>query len=213
VLGGPVWQTISFGVPTYPVAFSEGGLPAGTSWTVELGGRSATSSGPRLVLPSPNGTFGFRVAALPGWLPTPAVGNVTVAGAPIPVPIVFRQPEFTVLIFETGLPVQATWMAVVGNATIESSGPSASFLEPNGTYAVHASSAGYAATLGADHVTVSGRPIQENVTFRPPEGRPAPSLAPWEVAAAIGGAAAVLAGAAIWRRRRPGRPPPASARP
>jgi len=80
--------TISFvnpaatGCITYPVTFTESGLPSGTSWSVSVNGPTLSSSGTTLTVQEPNGTYNFTVGAVPGFGASPASGSVVVSGAP-----------------------------------------------------------------------------------------------------------------------------------
>jgi hypothetical protein len=72
VLGGPVIEEAHYWASaTYPVAFTESGLPTGMNWTVTVNGLSNGSSGPTVHFNEPNGTFTYTVTnLLPG---TPGV--------------------------------------------------------------------------------------------------------------------------------------------
>ena len=66
--------------PLYPVNFTEGGLPAGLNWTVTLGSVSHSSAGPSLLFYEPNGTYSYSIGSVGGYVPTQAMGNLTVHG-------------------------------------------------------------------------------------------------------------------------------------
>jgi Divergent InlB B-repeat domain len=78
-LQGPdVEQAHYWASATYPVAFVETGLPAGTDWTVTVNGLSNGTSGTTVGFNEPNGTYSFTVTdLLPG-----APGTQYAASAP-----------------------------------------------------------------------------------------------------------------------------------
>ena len=74
---------------TYPVTFTESGLPGGTLWKVASGGVSGTSTGTTIVLDLTNHSYGFSVTHIRGYVTTPASGRILVAGAPLAIAIHF----------------------------------------------------------------------------------------------------------------------------
>ncbi len=64
---------------TYPVIFTESGLPLYTNWSVTIRGLTLNSTANSIVFLEPNGTYLFAVGAVPGYTAYPE-GNVTVNG-------------------------------------------------------------------------------------------------------------------------------------
>jgi len=58
----------------------EHGLPAGTLWSVTLGGIRRNGTGPSLAFWDPNGDYSFRVGTVSGFVPHPAAGQLIVRG-------------------------------------------------------------------------------------------------------------------------------------
>jgi YVTN family beta-propeller protein len=88
VANGPVSQPVTF-APLYTVTFQETGLPAGTAWSVILGGVQVNSTGTSAVFADPNGKFGY-LALAPGWTATSGgSGTLVVAGGPLTVAVSF----------------------------------------------------------------------------------------------------------------------------
>ena len=81
-----VYQLIS---PFYYVTFSEVGLPAGTSWSVTLGGSTQSTTNSSISFNELNGTHPYSVGAVSGFTATPSSGNVTVSGNSPKVTIAF----------------------------------------------------------------------------------------------------------------------------
>ncbi len=76
-------------VRTYPVNFTESGLPSATQWTVTLGGTPKSSSTTTISFTEANGSYSFSVGAVTGYSASPNSGAADVAGAPVDQAIVF----------------------------------------------------------------------------------------------------------------------------
>jgi hypothetical protein len=156
-------------VPGYLVNLSENGLPAGTSWSVEVGGANYSSSGASIYLLEPNGTHGFRVNPVPGFYPRPASGYFTVYGAevgPIVVNFTRSATAFLVNFTESGLPAGTNWSVVVRGTLDSSTGPTISLYAINGTYAYNVSTLpGFSARPPRGGFSVNGTGVSVAVTF------------------------------------------------
>lgn len=99
----------------FPVTFTETGLPGGTNWSVTFAGATRSSTGSSIGFTSPNGTFGFTVRGVPGYVATPASGTVVVNGTKVVVTILWAKPAVYPLTFrETGLLTAGlTWTVTV----------------------------------------------------------------------------------------------------
>jgi thermopsin len=163
---------IAFAPFDFPVEFHELGLPSMTSWVVVLAGTHHSSTSARIVFGSPNGTYSFTVPAVPGFVPSPTSGNVTVANTSARVTILFTAFQFPVVIAESGL-TATNWSVNVSGSVYAGSGPNRTFSEPNGTYGFTVGSVrGYLATPASGSVTVAGAPVLLNITFTPiPPGK------------------------------------------
>jgi hypothetical protein len=135
---GPIEEDAIF-LPGQKVTFSEVGLPSGTPWSVSLRGlnNSSTSSevGFYEVGNQTGQTWSYEISnvtvrnATTGNLTTyrfdrPTSNVVTVAEAPVTVPVNFSQ-LFDITFRETGLPSGTPWSLVVANGTsVEARGSS-----------------------------------------------------------------------------------------
>ncbi len=148
--GAPQWGSNQ---SKYDLTFSESGLPTGTNWSVHLGNGwfawhsvfNGTNNSTIGFLVH-NGTIGFSIGSVTTsggslYVPSPAVGNVTVNGTNVTVDVTFAAVHLYGLTFtETGLPNGTWWFAEIYNASTgrlfnSSQGPSIAFTVPNGTYA------------------------------------------------------------------------------
>ncbi len=81
-----------FARPTgeFAITFLASGLPAGTPWSVSLGGSPGNSSVAVIAFTEVNGTYTFTVGALAGLAATPSTGSVPVNGSAVTVTVAFR---------------------------------------------------------------------------------------------------------------------------
>jgi len=173
VIGGPANVSVTF-VPRppsdYAVDFSETGLPIASAWSVSLGGTTLNSTGPQIDFTEQNGTYAYSVASPTGYLPSPASGDVDVAGASQGLAITFSPPavpKFPVSFTESGLPSDTVWTVRFANSTVQSNLSAISFDAPNGTYSFAiASEVGYLPTPASGNLTVSGTPQAVTVVYR-----------------------------------------------
>ena len=65
---------------TYPISFSESGLPSGTNWSVTLNSQMLYSTASTITFSEPNGTYSFSVGTVPGYTANVTSGSLTVNG-------------------------------------------------------------------------------------------------------------------------------------
>jgi YVTN family beta-propeller protein len=159
---------------TFPVTFSETGLPAGTSWSVVFNGGGLNSTASSVVFTDPNGTYNFTVTPVPGFTAAPTSGTVTVTGAPAARTISFT-PEagtkstekFAITFSETGLTSGTSWSVTLNGTLQASNDGTVVFQAPNGTEAYSVSAVtGFTVTPSGGSVTVAGQPVTVALTFK-----------------------------------------------
>ncbi len=87
-MGAPIVEQAEFWASaTYPVGFSESGLPVGTNWTLTVNGISNGTTGSRILFNEPNGSYTFALPSPvpPGprrstWRPRPPVRSTSLEG-------------------------------------------------------------------------------------------------------------------------------------
>ncbi len=164
--GAGVTETVTFSAVTYPVTFTETGLPSGTEWWVSVTGQALhVSTGSAIALSLPNGTYSYVVSTTDNSYS--AAGEMfSVNGAPVAQSVTFSLVTNAVTLTESGLPTGTEWWV---NGTVAGSHSSTestvSFNEPNGSYAysVATTDKEYAAVGGS--FTVAGAPVPLSVTF------------------------------------------------
>jgi len=93
----------------FVVRFAETGIPAGTTWWVNVtAGPSALSSGPTLTLLEANGSYAYRAGVSnPTYLaPT---GLFSVQGVSASVTVAYGRVTFNAIFLESGLPARTDW--------------------------------------------------------------------------------------------------------
>ncbi len=191
VIGASVDVPVAFAL-LYPVTIAESGLPIGTNWSATLGAISDNSTTPWISFPATNGTYGFTIAAVPGYAANRTSGSVTVSGAPVNVSIGFTittARTYPVNFTESGLPSGTTWSLLFrGNSVTSDSRAWIEVSEPNDTYAFSIPSlANWTGEPSRGNVTVAGVPVAEGIafeftyqlTFSVPNGTSADT--PWSV--------------------------------
>jgi hypothetical protein len=161
-------MTITFNLVTYTITFTESGLPAGTTWYVNLSnGESFTSTTNTITFTEPNGTYSYTIATVnKNYAPTPSSGTFTVNGNNVNVAITFNLVTYTVTFTESGLPAGTTWSVTLGGTTKSSSTNTITFSEPNGTYTFSVGViSGYTASPSSGTITVNGANVNQGITF------------------------------------------------
>ncbi len=137
VTGGPARETVTFDLETFPVSFSEAGLPPGTNWSVTLNGVLGNSTTSLIAFTEPNGTLPYTITDIAGWHETtlPYSGTVTVSGPTAPPTLEFAPMTYGVSFTESGLPAGTPWWVnLTSGPTFNSTTPFLTFAEVNATY-------------------------------------------------------------------------------
>ncbi len=182
VVSAPVDIPVNYTALTdYPVQFSETGLPAGSTWGVDVaGGFSDSEYGDLYVLSNvttggaihfeiPNGTgYFFYVGGPAGYAASPQTDRFGVNGTGNSTSIVFSPIAVYAVDFnETGLDAGTPWYAAVDDEVLNSSGASSlDFQLTNGTYTfVVGGVPGRTPNPGSGELTVAGRPELVSISF------------------------------------------------
>ncbi len=90
VNGGSLTVSITFVKVTYPVVFSETGLPSGTEWNVTVLGVTQSSTTGSITFSEENGSYAYQVQGLRGYS-VALSGGLTVAGSSLNIPVVYSK--------------------------------------------------------------------------------------------------------------------------
>ncbi len=180
VNGSKLSEPVVFLEITYVVSYTETGLPAGTSWYVNITGEPSSGpiSGSTYTLSLPNGTYYYSIAtADKDYSPNPYSGTFTVYGSPVSVPLITFSLEVYMLTFtESGLP-SGTWYINLSNGDQGTAIGNSSILFslPNGSYSYNVSTSnemyhplsnsGIVAMSGNTHVLILFVQTTYNVKF------------------------------------------------
>lgn len=150
----------------YLVNFTQTGLPAGSSWYVNISGYPPLEgTGATLSLVLPNGTYPFSAAAGAPAFSAPG-GSVVVDGASLNVSVPFSERFYNVTFIQTDLPAGTAWsvnVSVLGSAS--STGPNAFLTAPNGTYTFTSATPDLGWRGDGGSFRVSGAALAVPVTF------------------------------------------------
>jgi thermopsin len=153
--GTAITVDVSFVVPTagpWTVTFVELGLPAGTTWTVTLGGTMIASQLELITFAATNGSYPYSVTPPAAYVASPSSGTAVVAGADPDAVDVAMTPDLGWL---AGVVTPTRAQVWVDGAEIPVNVTSGAFnvSEPVGTFALEATDAGYVAQF--NNVTVA----------------------------------------------------------
>ncbi len=156
---------------SYPVEFTETGLPSGDQWTVYLDGLTTVGGGVTVDLSLVNGTYGYTIpwvgTAPAGYAPTAFFGSVTVNGSAVTVNVVFvAVPLFSVSVTEAGLPAGTQWWLNTSmEQLVTGSTHTLTFTEPAGTFNFSGQGPSRSWYTIDSSITVTGSGSYANVTF------------------------------------------------
>jgi YVTN family beta-propeller protein len=169
VSGSDQFKTVSFALITFPVTFTESGLPADTNWSIMLDGNLRYSATSSVMLAMPNGTYPFIVGAIDHYSASPSPGSMAVSGGAARVAITFTPipiGQFAVEFVESGLVDGTNWSVVLNATQRYSTSNTVTFSEPNGTYPFAVTQVeGYTASLLPGKVAVNGTSTRISIGF------------------------------------------------
>ncbi len=126
---------LSGGLQTFPVNFTEQGLPNGTTWSIVVDGTYWSTLLTHIGMVEPNGTSSYEVSGEAGWTTTSYSGLFSVAGSPTHILLPWTRIDYSIGIVESGLPNGTAWGVAITPANhIETDNSSLTLQEPNGTY-------------------------------------------------------------------------------
>jgi hypothetical protein len=162
----PVLQAISFGPETWPITYSESGLPSGTDWSVTQRGHAYSGTSSTIAVWVPNGTYDYTIGFVSGWSPNSTGGSVSVAGENASVEVQWTQVFYSVTFSEVGLPAGTNWSVTLQGTPELSPSSSLVFTEPNGSYAYQIGPVlGWSATHPPGQVVVDGASVGVTVDW------------------------------------------------
>lgn len=169
VNGAAMNVAISFTVTTYPLSFTESGLPSGTAWSVSVNGSMKSSNTSTITFDEPVGTYLYSIGGISGYNASPTSGTVVLRG-PVSEYVTFSPTSSTYLVtfMESGLPSGTAWSVLLNGHSLMASIDMITFSGiPTGTYGYTASAVGYTSQSG--NVVVSGTQgvITQDVVFTP----------------------------------------------
>ncbi len=152
---------------TYSVGITETGLPSGTAWSVTFDGAAEAGSASGISLSEENGSYGWSVTPIAGYVVAPSAGELEVNGSAESIALTFTQVTYTVEFEASGLPASTAWtVTVAGVAHSSSTNGPITLTEPNGSYSYTvAAVTGYNDTPESGSVTVAGQAQEVGIGF------------------------------------------------
>ncbi len=150
----------------YNITFVEYGLPAGTSWFINVSGFSFHgTSGSNITIEMPDGTAAYSVGAVNA--PYYSAGGVfNVNGAGIVISVTFSSDTYHVTFLEHSLQSGTNWSVTLNSKTLSSQNGSITFLVGNGSYSYFIGSpARYYSITPNGTLTVAGQELAVNIYF------------------------------------------------
>jgi len=160
-----VGVSVAFTLVTYAVVFEESGLAQGTLWSVDLAGFVHTSTTSAVSFDQPNGSFGYFIPPVAGYVPTATGGNLSVNGTGSTLLVTFSARLYSVTFNERGLPPNTNWSVAIGAAGAASTSSTIEVPEPNGTFDYRVAGVPGYSTTWSGVVTVRGNNPTVTVSF------------------------------------------------
>lgn len=210
VNGSAVYPYARFSLLTFPITFTEIGLPSGTNWMVTFDTVTTSSTTNTVAYAESSGLYSFAVSDVPGYAPAPATGTLSVDGSPVSQVIEFISilPGMYELSFTgSALPANAGWSIVVAGAAHNTIGTTLVLSEPNGTYSFSVlPPAGYSASPSSGKIVVAGHAAQQSIAFKQTSASTSSGLSGldyfWGSLIGVAIALAVAGLLSVWIRRR-----------
>ena len=140
VNGGPLSLSVKYEIFTYPVTFSETGLPSGNTWNITLTSQYGTTNYTSTTSDSAsfnvvNGTYSYKILSLNKSVePSPMTGTLNVNGTTVNIPISFSPVLYTAQVQEVGLAKNVSWSIEINSITYSSKNALINVTLANGTY-------------------------------------------------------------------------------
>ena len=154
---------------TFPVVFSESGLPVGAAWSVQVVGVNYPANGTIDTFSVFNGSYPFKVDPPANYTALPSSGTLSVQGAPVSDNVTFQHflpHEYPVTVQAAGLPTNSTWGVSIDGTSLHGNGTSFLLQLANGSYPYTViTPSGYRAQPSSGTLLVSGSSAFLNVTF------------------------------------------------
>jgi len=153
------------------LAFSESGLPGGTTWGVTVNGTTLSGLGGPLVFHLPNGTYPVAYLPVPGFYRNASSPLTVSLPGPSDITVEFAPFTYAVTFTESGLPDATSWWVDLNGTRINGTGTTLQALAPNGSSPFEVgSSYEFVATPDSGAVVVTnGLSFPESIefTYRP----------------------------------------------
>ena len=150
------------------VTFIENGLPAGATWSIQLGSSTYTSSVSSISIPITNGSYGYMyytVGPVAGYYRDASSGTIYYSGHTVTSFVNFETYKYSVSVTATGLPASTTVGITISNSVYQLN-QNMKLMLANGTYAYSVEvPSGYSTATTSGDITVNGHGTTLTITF------------------------------------------------
>jgi hypothetical protein len=131
VANGVTTVSLQFTAVVYRTTVVESGLPAGTSWSISIGGNDTTGSASNVTTALTNGSYTVVPGAVSGYTVTPTSTDLVVAGGPVTLFLVYAanstvppttNPPITIPTLSSSQSTTVFWGAIIALAVIAAVG-------------------------------------------------------------------------------------------
>ncbi len=167
VYGSSVTQYITFSLVDYALTFVASGLPAGSTWSVNLSGTIETTSTDSIQFNVGNGTYSYTITGPANYAANPSTGSAVVYGENQVINVSFVATLHKVTFNFSGDISGTSWEINFDNNLYTVSGSSLSVIKGNGLYNYSISTASeYLATPTSGSILVLDSDSSLNVTIQ-----------------------------------------------
>ncbi len=161
---GNVSVNLSKVLLTNTLVFKESGLASGTTWSVNVSGKTYTSTSSSISIQLPDGVYYYNISQVSGFTVIPENGSINLTQY-AQVMVQYLE-NYTLTFKETGLPSGTNWTVDLNNVNYTSS-TSKLITVTNGSYSYMVTTAlGFIAVTNASGtITISGSSMTVNVLF------------------------------------------------
>jgi thermopsin len=189
---------------TGTLSITQTGLPAGTAWSVTVGGTVYTSTSGGMTNPIAPGTYSYTVGPVPGYAATPTSGSTTVSSDQITSVAIAFAPT-TGWIAGTVTPSGAT--VQIDGVAVTTVGGAFNVSVPSGTHAIEVSASGYA-PYDSLVTVIGGQTTHVPIVMTSLKPATFPAIDLYAIVGAILVLAVAILVAVLLTRKRQSGPPP-----
>jgi YVTN family beta-propeller protein len=162
-------KNVTFSLVTYTVTFTEGGLPSGMKWFLNITGENSLSTtGTSITESLPNGSYSYTVGTVnKNYASSPRSGTFSVTGSEYSKSVTFNKVTYVVSFVESGLPSGIRWYVnITGQSPLSSTSVTLTAYEINGTYSYSVGCGNQSFSASEGQFAVAGANLTVSIEFK-----------------------------------------------